>query len=113
MYNDSRLQNITIVFPSWCTLFAAWNIWIIDFTSDSFWADGWTTAHEIGATGQPQIEYDMDMHNNSIGRMYATINGISENSSVTAMRKTIHDAYVSGSLWRIVADRINISLAHQ
>ncbi|MGG1519103.1 hypothetical protein ABE504_27070 [Paenibacillus oryzisoli] len=82
---------------------SAWNIWIIGFTSDSTWAANWTNAHELGAVGQPQAEYDMDMQNNSIGRLYAFLNGIDENSSVTATRNTTVDSYTSGSLWRIVS----------
>mgnify|MGYP007019858594 FL=1 len=85
---------------------AAWNIWIIGFTSDSFWAEVWTSAHELGAINQPQIEYEMDMHNNSIGRLYAFINDISEESLVSETRNTIHDAYVSGSLWHIVNNSV-------
>jgi len=44
--------------------------------------------------------------NNSIERLQAFINNSSEDSLVSEIRNVIHDAYVSGSLWRNVNNSV-------
>jgi hypothetical protein len=75
----------------------AWNIWIMAYV-DYNWAYDWTTAHEEGATNQPAMEKEMDLNNNSIGRIYGLSNNISSSSTVVSTRATIVSAYKSGSL---------------
>jgi len=75
----------------------AWNIWIMGYI-DYNWAYDWTTAHEEGDSKQPALEKEMDLNNNSIGRIYGLSNNISPDSSVTSTRATIVSAYKSGQL---------------
>ncbi|MBJ6362480.1 DUF6973 domain-containing protein [Paenibacillus sp. GCM10012307] len=76
---------------------AAWNIWIMGFT-DWSWAYDWTTAHEEGSSYNPALEKEMDLNNNSIGRLYGSINNISPNSTPAQTRAAIISAYKSGDL---------------
>lgn len=82
---------------------SAWNIWIIGFTDDADFAKEWTDAHEIGATNQPPIEFNMDINNNRVGREFAEEYDISPNSSVNTTREAIEEAYFSGDLQYIPA----------
>lgn len=77
---------------------AAWNINIIGFTDDIYFAKEWTDAHEDGALSQPYEEYHMDLNNNSVGRMAAKSAGVSTSSSITTVRNVIDTAYKSGNL---------------
>jgi hypothetical protein len=47
-----------------------WNALMVDSVGVT-WAEKWATAHETGASGQPQNEKTMDLHNNSVGRTLA------------------------------------------
>ncbi|MBD7944694.1 MULTISPECIES: DUF6973 domain-containing protein [Psychrobacillus] len=77
---------------------SAWNINMIGFTDDVTFTQKWTNAHENGATNQPVMEFNMDMHNNAQGRLKAQKAGVSTSSSVTAVRNVIDQAYKSGDL---------------
>ncbi|MDK8189201.1 hypothetical protein QP794_03780 [Paenibacillus sp. UMB7766-LJ446] len=88
---------------------AAWNIWIVGFTDSVGWAKSWTDAHETHAPGnQPAIEFNMDINNNTEGRVQAINSNISTSSSVTATRNAIKAVYKSGKLQHIVnGSRVN------
>lgn len=49
---------------------AYWNALMLDEVG-RYWAERWGTAHEDGATSQPQIERTLDLTNNERGRQAA------------------------------------------
>lgn len=81
---------------------AYWNALMVVHI-DYNWAYRWATAHEEGAEGQPEIEKEMDLWNNRVGRLIAASN---PGASDSELSDDVMEALNNGELRKIFNDEL-------